>query len=152
EWDAGCPHCSHWADSFDRPIVHLNHRDVTMVAISRAPYAKLAAYRSRMGWTFKWLSPHGADFNYDFHLSFTPPDLKKKRAVYNFDQDPGFTDREGISVFYRDPKGRIFRTYSTFARGIDLLSTDYNYLDLTPKGRDERGRGPFWVRRHDEYR
>jgi len=151
EWDAGCPHCSHWADSFDRPIVHLNHRDVTMIAVSRAPYAKLAAYRSRMGWTFKWVSSHGSDFNYDFHVSFTPQDLKKKSAVYNFDQDPGFTDREGISVFYKDKKGRIFRTYSTFARGIDLLSTDYNYLDLTPKGRDERGRGPFWVRRHDEY-
>jgi predicted dithiol-disulfide oxidoreductase (DUF899 family) len=151
EWDAGCPHCSHWADSFDRPIVHLNQRDVTMIAISRAPYEKLAAYRKRMGWNFKWMSSAANDFNYDFNVSFTPQDLKKKKAVYNFGQDPGFTDREGISVFYKDPKGRIFRTYSTFARGIDLLSTDYNYLDLTPRGRDEGKRGPYWVKRHDEY-
>jgi predicted dithiol-disulfide oxidoreductase (DUF899 family) len=151
EWSEGCPHCSHWADSFDRPIVHLNQRDVTMIAISRAPYAKLADYHRRMGWTFKWVSSAGNDFNYDFHVSFTPRDLEKKAAVYNFDQDPGFTDREGVSVFYKDPKGRIFRTYSTFARGIDMMSVDYQYLDLTPRGRDEGRRGPFWVRRHDEY-
>jgi len=152
EWDAGCPHCSHWADNFNGVIVHLNHRDVTMVAISRAPYKKLAAYEKRMGWSFKWLSSHDADFNFDYNVSFRPEELKKKKAFYNFTmQDPGPADREGTSVFYKDPKGNVFHTYSTYARGIDMMNVDYQYLDLVPKGRDESGRGPFWVRRHDEY-
>jgi predicted dithiol-disulfide oxidoreductase (DUF899 family) len=152
DWDAGCPHCSRWADSFNAAIVHLNHRDVTMVAISRAPYAKLAAYHQRMGWSFKWLSSHGTDFNFDFHVSFTPEEMKKKKAFYNFTlQNPDAPEREGISVFYKDPKGPIYRTYSTFARGIDMMNVDYQYLDLVAKGRDEGGRGPYWVRRHDEY-
>ena len=150
DWDAGCPHCSHWADSFNGVIVHLNHRDVTMVAVARAPYAKLAAYEKRMGWSFPWFSSHGSDFNFDFSVSFTPKE--QNQAVYNFGTlAPEFTEREGISVFFKDDKGKVFRTYSTFARGIDLMSADYNYLDLVPKGRDEGGRGPFWVRRHDEY-
>ena len=151
-WSAGCPHCSHWADSFNPAIVHLNHRDVTMVAVSRAAYGKLAAYRKRMGWTFPWYSSAGSDFNFDFNVSFTPAELKRKRALYNYaEQDPGVSDREGISVFCRDRDATIFHTYSAFARGIDLFSTDYNYLDVVPKGRDEGGKGPFWVRRHDEY-
>ena len=151
-WGAGCPHCSRWADSFDGAIVHLNQRDITMVAISRAPYAELAPYHQRMGWRFKWYSSAGSDFNFDFHVSFTPDEVKKKKAFYNFNvQDPFASEREGVSVFLKDKKGKIFRTYSTFARGIDAFSVDYQYLDLTPKGRDERGKGPFWVRRHDEY-
>ena len=150
EWEAGCPHCSHWADSFDRPIVHLNHRDVTMIAVSRAPYPKLAGYHRRMGWSFKWVSSFANDFNFDFGVSFAQKDVKKK--LYNFGTlAPGFIEREGTSVFYKDPNGRIFRTYSTYARGIDMMNVDYQYLDLTPRGRDERGRGPYWVRRHDEY-
>jgi len=152
EWDAGCPHCSRWADNFNGIIVHLNQRDVTMVAISRAPYAKLAGYHQRMGWSFKWLSSHGSDFNFDFHVSFAPEELTAKRALYNFVvQDPGVSEREGVSVFIKDNRGRVFHTYSTYARGIDMLSVDYHYLDLVPKGRDEGDRGPYWVRRHDEY-
>jgi len=152
DWNAGCPHCSRWADSFDGAIVHLNQRDVSMVAVSRAPYAKLAAYQQRMGWRFKWLSSFGSDFNFDFRVSFTPEELKKKEALFNFTlQDPEVSEREGVSVFFKDPKGRIFRTYSTYARGIDMMNVDYQYLDLVPKGRDEGDRGPFWVRRHDEY-
>jgi predicted dithiol-disulfide oxidoreductase (DUF899 family) len=152
DWDAGCPHCSRWADNFNGIIAHLNQRDVTLVAVSRAPYAKLAAYRQRMGWAFKWVSSSGTDFNFDFHVSFTPEELARKKAFYNFKlQDPGVADREGVSVFSKDAKGRIFRTYSTFARGIELLNLDYKYLDVVPKGRDEGGRGPFWVRRRDEY-
>lgn len=152
DWDAGCPHCSRWADNFNGIIVHLNQRDVTMVAVSRAPYAKLAAYRQRMGWGFKWVSSFGTDFNFDFHVSFTPEEMKRKKAFYNFKlQNPDAPEREGVSVFTKDAKGRIFRTYSTFARGIELLNLDYKYLDVVPKGRDEGGRGPFWVRRHDEY-
>ncbi|HVT36708.1 MAG TPA: DUF899 domain-containing protein [Nevskiaceae bacterium] len=152
DWNAGCPHCSHWADSFDRAPVHLAQRDVSFAAVSRAPYKKLAAYRKRMGWNFSWLSSAGSDFNFDFGASFTPQQLAEKKKVYNFGTlAPGVSEREGVSVFCRDKRGRIFHTYSTFARGIDALSVDYQILDLTPKGRDEDGRGPYWVRRHDEY-
>jgi predicted dithiol-disulfide oxidoreductase (DUF899 family) len=152
DWNAGCPHCSRWADSFNGAITHLNHRDVTMIAVSRAPYAKLAAYEKRMGWGFKWFSSFGSDFNFDYGVSFTPDEMKKGRAVYNFKlQNPDAPEREGVSVFYKGAKGRLFRTYSTYARGIDMMNVDYQYLDLVPKGRDEGSRGPFWVRRHDEY-
>ena len=152
EWEVGCPHCSHWADNFNGGIVHLNHRDVTMVAASRAPYAKLAAYRARMGWSFKWVSSGGSDFNFDYRVSFTPRELEAHRAFYNYTwQDPDVGEREGVSVFFNDDVGRVFHTYSAYARGIDIFNTDYNLLDLTPKGRDEGGRGPYWVRRHDEY-
>jgi predicted dithiol-disulfide oxidoreductase (DUF899 family) len=151
-WEAGCPHCSRWADSFNGVIVHLNQRDATMIAVSRAPYAELAAYRQRMGWTFKWVSSFGTEFNFDYHVSFTPAESASKDAMYNFvRQDPGSSEREGVSVFCKDAAGAVFHTYSAYARGIDLLSVDYNYLDLLPKGRDEAGRGPYWVRRHDEY-
>jgi predicted dithiol-disulfide oxidoreductase (DUF899 family) len=151
-WEAGCPHCSRWADSFNGAIVHLNQRDVTMVAISRSPFAKLAAYRKRMGWTFKWLSSFETDFNFDYRVSFTPEEVAGKKAFYNFTlQDPRNLQREGVSVFYRDATGRLFHTYSTYARGIESMNVEYQYLDLVPKGRDENGRGPFWVRRHDEY-
>jgi predicted dithiol-disulfide oxidoreductase (DUF899 family) len=123
-----------------------------MIAVSRAPYAKLAAYRKRMGWTFDWFSSHGSDFNFDYHVSFTPDEIDAKRAIYNFKrQDPESSEREGISIFFKDDAGDVVQTYSAYARGIDLLSADYNYLDLVPKGRDENGRGPYWVRRHDEY-
>ena len=150
--DAGCPHCSHWADNFNSIIVHLNQRDVTMVAVSRAPYSKLAAYERRMGWTFKWLSSFSSDFNVDYHVSFTPEEVAAKQAFYNFAvENPRALEREGISVFYKDSNGRLFHTYSAYARGIDMMNVDYQYLDLVPKGRDEGGRGPFWVRRHDEY-
>jgi len=152
EWDEGCPHCSRWADNFNGVIVHLNHRDVTMLAVSRAPYVKLAAYQKRMGWTFTWLSSFGSDFNFDFHVSFRPEDVETGRAVYNYTtQDPGVSDREGVSVFYKDDAGAVFHTYSAYARGIDMFSVDYHYLDIVPKGRDEHGEGPYWVRRHDEY-
>jgi predicted dithiol-disulfide oxidoreductase (DUF899 family) len=123
-----------------------------MIAVSRAPYEKIAAYRKRMGWTFNWVSSFDNDFNFDFNVSFTPEEMKKKKALYNFTlQDPDAPEREGLSVFYRNPKGQVFRTYSTFARGIEPVNVDYQVLDLVPNGRDEGGKGPFWVRRHDEY-
>lgn len=153
-WEAACPHCSFWADNFDNIIVHLNQRDVTMIAISRAPYSKIAAYRKRMGWDFKWMSSYNTDFNFDYGVSFTHEELNAKEVFYNFTtQDPHSSEREGVSVFYKDPAGRIFHTYSAYARGIDMLNTAYNYLDLVPKGRDEDGHDfpQFWVRRHDEY-
>jgi predicted dithiol-disulfide oxidoreductase (DUF899 family) len=149
---AGCAHCSFWADNFNDIIVHLNHRDTTMVAVSRAPLAKLQAYEKRMGWNFKWVSSGGTQFNFDYQASFTPQEIKAGRALFNYrTQNPGMADREGVSVFYKDAAGKVFHTYSTHARGIDLLNTAYNYIDLTPKGRDEDGRTQFWVRRHDEY-
>jgi len=152
DWQAGCKHCSFWADNFDRVVVHLNHRDVTMLGVSRAPYAKLEAYEKRMGWTFKWVSSGETTFNFDYHASFTPQEVATKSGQFNFTiQDPHESDREGVSVFYKDAAGNIFHTYSTYARGIDMFNTAYNYLDIVPKGRDEGGRGPYWVRRHDEY-
>ena len=153
DWDAGCPHCSRWADNFNGVIVHLNQRDVTMIAVSRAPYAKLAAYRERMGWSFKWMSSFGTDFNFDYRVSFTGDEMARKQAFYNFKmQDPEVGEREGVSVFFKDRKGGVFHTYSTFARGIDMLNVDYHYLDLVPKGRDEDDRGQGgWLRRRDEY-
>jgi len=152
DWDAGCKHCSFWADNFDPIIIHLNHRDVTIVAISRAPYEKLTAYKKRMGWNFKWVSSGNTDFNFDYHVSFTPEEEAKKKAFFNYKiQDPGSSDREGASVFYKDPKGNVFHTYSTYARGIDMVNTAYHYLDLVPKGRDEGNQGPSWLRRRDEY-
>jgi predicted dithiol-disulfide oxidoreductase (DUF899 family) len=150
EDDEGCPSCSFWADSFDANVIHLNARDVTFVAVSRAPLAKLDAYRRRLGWTFKWVSSGGNDFNYDYRVSFRPEE--QGEPVYNFGTiAPGFADREGMSVFYRDTSGEVFHTYSAYARGIDILNAAYNYLDLVPKGRDEGARGQFWVRRRDEY-
>jgi predicted dithiol-disulfide oxidoreductase (DUF899 family) len=152
DWDAGCKHCSFWADNFDRIIVHLNHRDVTMVAASRSPYRKLETYKKRMGWTFKWVSSGNTDFNFDYHVSFTPEEEAKKKAFFNYKmQDPDSSDREGASVFFKDAKGHVFHTYSTYARGIDMVNSAYHYLDLVPKGRDEGRSGPSWLCRHDEY-
>jgi predicted dithiol-disulfide oxidoreductase (DUF899 family) len=152
DWQAGCPHCSFWADNFDGIIVHLNQRDTTMVVASRASPAKLAAYKKRMGWHFKWVSSGETDFNFDYQASFMDQAVAEKNAFYNFKrQDPEASDREGLSVFFKDADGAVFHTYSTYARGIDIINTAYNILDMTPKGRDEGGRGPFWVRRHDEY-
>jgi predicted dithiol-disulfide oxidoreductase (DUF899 family) len=153
-WDVGCPSCSFWADNFNDIIVHLNQRDVTLIAISKAPFNKIAAYKKRMGWDFKWVSSYDTDFNFDYHVSFTQEELAKKKAFYNFiSQDPRTSEREGISVFYKDLSDKIFYTYSAYARGIDILNNTYNYLDLVPQGRDEDGYDfPMaWVRRHDEY-
>ena len=152
DWDAGCPHCSRWADNFNGIIAHLNQRDVTMVAVSRAAYPKLAAYKQRMGWTFKWVSSYGNDFNHDYHVSFTPEE--QNTAIYNY-KAGGFASSEapGVSVFIKGADGQIFHTYSCYARGLDMLNGAYHLLDLVPKGRDEEGL-PYpmaWVRRHDQY-
>ena len=105
-----------------------------------------------MGWTFAWVSSFGNSFNRDYHVSFTPDEVASKRGDYNYTiQDPSETEREALSVFYKDTTGRVFHTYSAYARGIDMVNAAYHYLDLLPKGRDEGGRGPYWVRRHDEY-
>jgi predicted dithiol-disulfide oxidoreductase (DUF899 family) len=152
EWEQGCKHCSYWADHFDPMIVHLNHRDTTFVVISRAPLAKLQAFRQRMGWWFHWVSSFGSDFNYDFNVSFTAKQLEDGSAFYNYKKgQKDHIDREGASVFSRDDRGDVFHTYSTFARGIDLLNGAYNWIDLTPKGRDEGDSPQSWVKFHDRY-
>jgi predicted dithiol-disulfide oxidoreductase (DUF899 family) len=149
EDDVGCKSCSFWADNFNPNVIHLNARDVSFAAVSRAPFEKLDAYRQRMGWNFHWVSSGESDFNFDYGASFTPE--QQQHEVYNYGSlAPRNPDREGVSVFGRDD-GQIFHTYSSYARGIDLLNTAYNYLDLVPSGRDEGDRGQSWVRRHDEY-
>jgi predicted dithiol-disulfide oxidoreductase (DUF899 family) len=151
---AGCAHCSFWADHFDGAAVHLPHRDTALVVISRAPAGKIARFKRRMGWNFKWVSSGRNQFNYDFHASFTPEDLRTGRAVYNYAKlDMDIEDREGISVFYRDRHNAVYHTYSTFARGIEVVNTTYHFLDLTAKGRDEHPEwAQDWVRYHDEYK
>jgi len=154
EWDEGCPHCSFWADSFDGAEVHLAQRDVTFLAVSRAPLAKLEAFRRRMGWRFKWVSSFGTDFNFDYQASFTPEQLARGSVIYNYrEEEMDMADREGLSAFYKDAQGAVFHTYSTYARGIDLINSAYNLLDLAPKGRDEDGLEftQAWVRYHDRY-
>jgi predicted dithiol-disulfide oxidoreductase (DUF899 family) len=153
--EEGCRSCSFWADSFNAIAVHLNHRDVTMVAISRAPYEKLEAFKRRMGWSFKWLSSGGNDFNYDYQASFTAEEIAKGKVYHNFGTYEEDLDEEkpGISVFYKDKSGDVFHTYSAYSRGIDLMNAAYNYLDLVPKGREEAElEWPMaWVRHHDRY-
>lgn len=150
--DAACQACSFWVDNFVNVIVHLNQRDVTLIAASLAPYTKIVAYMKRMGWSFNWVSSGDSDFNFDYGVSFRPEELTEGGAVYNYTrQNPGMTEREGLSVFAKDDKGTVFHTYSAYARGIDMVNVAYHYLDLVPKGRDEGEQGLFWVRRHDEY-
>ncbi|TME26904.1 MAG: DUF899 domain-containing protein [Chloroflexi bacterium] len=150
--DAACFACSWWMDNFNGITVHLNHRDITMVAVSLAPYEKLAAYKKRMGWTFPWFSSVGSDFNFDYHVSFAPDQLTAGNVEYNYHPFQWSTsEAPGISVFLKDA-GSIYHTYSTYARGLDMLNVAYHYMDLVPKGRDE---GPDqlagWLRRRDEY-
>jgi predicted dithiol-disulfide oxidoreductase (DUF899 family) len=154
EDNEGCPHCSFWADNFNGIGVHLNHRDVTFVAISRAPLAKIEQFKQRMGWSFKWVSSFQSDFNYDYQASFPPDAVQRGAVFYNYRQmDTGMMDREGASVFYKDENGAVFHTYSCYARGIDMLNGTYHFLDLVPKGRDEQGLDDpqAWVRHHDKY-
>lgn len=154
DWGEGCTACSFWADNFDRIPVHLAHRDVTFTAVSRAPLAEIEAYRRRMGWSFRWVSSHGSEFNFDYQASFTPEQIAAGEAVYNFRPiAPKTSDLVGISVFCRNDAGEIFHSYSCYSRGVEMLNGAYHYLDLVPKGRDEDGLDfPMaWLRRHDSY-
>ena len=152
-WEEGCKSCSYLADHFDGANWHLPHRDVTFVAISRAPRAEIDAYKTRMGWRFPWFSSFGNDFNFDYHVSFTPEEEKKNEVYYNYERSEFMCDEmPGVSVFYQDEAGTVFHTYSAFARGLDQLVGTYQLLDLVPKGRDENTEFTMdWVRRHDEY-
>jgi predicted dithiol-disulfide oxidoreductase (DUF899 family) len=159
EMKEGCPSCSFLADHFNPSVVHLAARDVALVAISRAPLAQIERFRQRMGWTFPWLSSHATDFNYDYQVSLSPKEKTTGKSYYNYregalQQEVNQEERPGLSVFYRDESGKIFHTYSTYSRGLDILLTAYNILDLAPKGRDEAEMKPHamaWVRHHDKY-
>jgi predicted dithiol-disulfide oxidoreductase (DUF899 family) len=154
-WKEGCVGCSFGADHIGGALVHLEHHDVTVVAVSRAPLAEIEAYKKRMGWRFKWVSSHASDFNYDYHVSFRPEEIAKGKVYYNYETiDSTMEELPGLSVFYKDEAGEIFHTYSSYARGGEELLGTYMVLDRTPKGRNESG--PHhnlmdWVRRHDEY-
>jgi len=150
--DAACFVCSFWMDNFNGITLHLNHRDITMAAISRATYPKLTAYRERMGWTFPWYSSAGSDFNFDYRVSFTPEELIAGEVEYNYRRTNwSGSEAPGISVFLK-ADGEIYHTYSTYERGLDMLNVAYHYMDLVPKGRDEDGDGAgSWVHRRDEY-
>ncbi|SDL40914.1 DUF899 domain-containing protein [Pseudomonas indica] len=150
-WEEGCHGCSFVADHIDGANLHLAHHDVTLLAVSRAPWAQIAPFKKRMGWRFDWLSSAGSDFNRDFGVQFSAEEIASGRALYNGEarSDIG-EDMPGLSVFYRNPEGEIFHTYSTYARGLDLLLGAHNYLDFTPKGRNERSTMD-WVRLHDRY-
>ena len=154
DWEEGCKSCSFWADNFANIPIHLAHRDVTFTAVSRAPLAKIEAYKRRMGWSFPWASCHGSDFNVDYQASLTPEQIAAGQATYNYKiQALKVSEQPGVSVFAKDDRGDVFHTYSCYSRGIDTLNGAYHYLDLVPKGRDEDGLSfPMaWVRRHDQY-
>ena len=154
DWEAACKSCSFWADNFNGIVVHLMARDVAFVAVSLAPFSRIEAFRKRMGWSFKWVSSSGTDFNHDYHVSFTPQDLAGGEVDYNFTRrKTSMSELPGISVFCRDENGTVFHTYSCYERGLDMMNAAYHYLDLVPKGRDEAGL-PYtqsWVRHHDDY-
>jgi predicted dithiol-disulfide oxidoreductase (DUF899 family) len=174
DYKAGCPSCSAVADGFDRSVVHLANHDVTLAAVSRAPLAKLRAYKQRMGWTFPWASSHGGDFNFDFNVAFTEAQQRNGAFEYNYERGGHALDsppeevaevpvvlaamagtdvatyareRPGMSAFVRED-GVIYHTYSTYSRGVDGIWGMYQWLDRAPRGRNETG---LWWRRHDEY-
>ena len=152
-WEEGCPSCSYLADHFDGSVIHLAHRDVAFVVVSRAPLPEVEAFRRRMGWQFSWVSSFGSDFNFDYYVSFRADEVGAE-GDYNYErQEIGSDEMPGASVFYKDASGDVFHTYSAYARGLDILIGAYNLLDLTPKGRDEADL-PWtmaWLRHHDRY-
>ena len=153
DWEAGCPGCSFLADHIDGMLPHLNHHDVTMIAVSRAPLEKLMAYRRRMGWKFPWVSSHGSDFNFDYHVSFTKEELASGKVMYNYRETPSedaHDELPGLSAFFKDEDGTVYHTYSDYARGGEELLGTLMVLDRAPKGRNETGTLSF-VKRKDEY-
>jgi predicted dithiol-disulfide oxidoreductase (DUF899 family) len=152
-WEEGCRGCSFVSDHFDGATAHLNARDVSFTAVSSATLAEIERFKGRMGWHFNWVSSHGTSFNRDLHVSFTPEEVEAGKADYNFGLNGiGMSEMPGLSVFARGPDGSVYRTYSTYSRGLDPLIGAYNLLDLVPKGRDEDTEAPMkWVRLHDQY-
>jgi len=153
DWEEGCRGCSFVSDHFDGAIAHLGARDVTLTAVSSAPLKKLTAFKKRMGWKFPWVSAHGSAFNHDYGVTFAPEEIAAGKVNYNYAlRKVGIEELPGLSVFARDKAGNVYHTYSTYARGLDLLIGAYNLLDLVPKGRDEDAEMPMkWVKHHDRY-
>lgn len=150
--EAACFVCTWWMDNFDRQAIHLGHRDITIVAISRAPYPKIAAYKRRMGWSFPYLSSAETDFNFDYHVSFREEEIASGKVEYNYRPTAwAGSEAPGVSVFLKDADGAIFHTYSTYERGLDMLNVGYHYMDIAPKGRDETDGVGSWLHRRDEY-
>jgi predicted dithiol-disulfide oxidoreductase (DUF899 family) len=154
-WKEGCVGCSFEVDHIDGALVHLEHHDVSYVVVSRAPLPEIEAFKKRMGWRFKWVSSYGSDFNYDFHVSFKPEEIETGEVYYNYEmRKVEIEELSGRSVFCKDANGDVFHTYSSYARGGDLMLGTYNILDLMPKGRNEAGPNhnlTDWVRHHDRY-
>src|SRR5262252_2017860 len=151
-WKEGCPSCSFLADTFDGAAVHMAQRDVTFVAISRATLPEIQAFQKRMGWRFKWLSSFGSDFNFDFNVSFTPEQIAAGRAIYNYREGASpMEEMSGRSIFYKNESGEIFHTYSSFARGGEVMLGTYALLDMMPNGRNEKNNLTDWVKLHDRY-
>jgi len=155
-WKEGCSHCSFWADHFDSVNPHIGQRDTAFAVVSRAPLKEIEPFKKRMGWRFKWVSSFDTDFNHDFNVSFTPEQVRSGVLPYNYGKYKAemIDEKQGVSAFYREKKsGDIYHTYSSYERGIDLMNTTYNFLDLTAKGRDEKpGAAQDWVRYHDQYK
>jgi predicted dithiol-disulfide oxidoreductase (DUF899 family) len=155
DWEQGCPVCSMVGDHIDGSVVHLARRDVTLIAVSRAPLAKIEAFRRRMGWRFPWVSSYGSDFNADYQVSFSKQEMAQGKVYYNYEwREFPSEEAPGVSVFYQHDRGSIFHSYSTYARGAEALIGTYTYLDMVPKGRDEDDLAftMSWVRHHDRYR
>jgi predicted dithiol-disulfide oxidoreductase (DUF899 family) len=152
-WEEGCKGCSYVSDHFDGALPHVNARDVSFTAVSCAPLGEIERFKVRMGWKFNWVSSHGTSFNRDFQVSFTPEEVEAGKGQYNFGlNDIGREEMPGLTAFARGADGAVFRTYSTYARGLDSLIGAYRLLDLAPKGRDEDPEAPMkWVRLHDRY-
>jgi predicted dithiol-disulfide oxidoreductase (DUF899 family) len=154
-WKEGCAGCSLDVDHLEGALVHLEHHDVTCVAVSRATLPEIEAFRQRMGWRIRWVSSFGSDFNYDYQVSFTKEEIAKGKAFHNYKmQEVEIEEMSGLSVFYKNAAGNVFHTYSTYGRGAEELVSAYVCLDLTPKGRNETGPGfnlGDWVRHHDLY-
>jgi predicted dithiol-disulfide oxidoreductase (DUF899 family) len=154
DWKEGCPSCSFLGDHFGGMLVHLANRDVTLTAVSRAPYPQIEAFKRRMGWAFNWVSSFGSAFNFDYHVSFTKDEMARGEMEYNYETTTfGANEAPGVSVFYKAPTGEIFHTYSSYGLGLDSLVGVYRFLDIAPKGRNEDGLvfPMAWVRHHDRY-
>jgi predicted dithiol-disulfide oxidoreductase (DUF899 family) len=154
-WKEGCVGCSFGADHVDGIIVHLEHRDVTYTAVSRAPLAEIEAFKRRMGWRFRWVSSNGSDFNYDFNVSFKPDEIARGEGYYNYEmREIASEELSGLSVFYKGATGEVYHTYSSYGRGGEDMLVTYRLLDITPQGRNETGANhnmTDWVRHHDRY-
>lgn len=153
-WEQGCPSCSYLADHFDGATIHLANRDATLAVVSRAPLDEIETFKKRMGWKFHWASSYGSDFNFDYGVSFAPEERADGKVSYNYGRaEFEGSEGPGVSVFFKDAAGEIFHTYSSYARGLDILVGTYNFLDMAPKGRDEDDLAftMAWVRHHDRY-